>query len=48
MARIVDRVVDVMLSREGLQNATITLDTINEADMMARARTREEITNLES
>lgn len=48
MARIVDRVVDVMLSKEGLQNATITLDSVNEADAIARALTGEEITKRES
>lgn len=43
MARAVDSVVDAMLSKQGLQNATITLDTVHEADAMARALTREEI-----
>ncbi|AKS45940.1 1-deoxy-D-xylulose 5-phosphate reductoisomerase [Octadecabacter temperatus] len=48
MARVVDRVVDVMLSREGLQNATITLDSVNQADSMARALAVEEIAKIES
>jgi 1-deoxy-D-xylulose-5-phosphate reductoisomerase len=48
MARIVDRVVDVMLSKEGLQNATITLDSVNEVDAIARALTGEEIAKRES
>jgi 1-deoxy-D-xylulose-5-phosphate reductoisomerase len=48
MASIVDRVVDVMLSNEGLQNATITLDSVNEADVIARALTGEEIAKRES
>ncbi|AGI72248.1 1-deoxy-D-xylulose5-phosphate reductoisomerase Dxr [Octadecabacter arcticus 238] len=48
MARIVDRVVDVMLSNEGLQNATITLDSVDEADAIARALTGEEIAKRES
>jgi 1-deoxy-D-xylulose-5-phosphate reductoisomerase len=48
MARIVDCVVDVMLSKEGLQNATITLDSVNEADAIARALTGEEIAKRES
>lgn len=48
MARIVSRVVDVMLSKEGLQNATITLDSVREADAMARALTGEEIAKQES
>jgi 1-deoxy-D-xylulose-5-phosphate reductoisomerase len=48
MARIVDRVVDVMLSKEGLQNATITLDSVKEADAIARALTGEEIAKRES
>jgi len=48
MASIVDRVVDVMLSNEGLQNATITLDSVNEADAIARALTGEEIAKRES
>ncbi len=48
MARIVDRVVDAMLSREGLQNATMTLDNVYEADAMARALTGEEIAKRES
>ena len=48
MARIVDRVVDVMLSKEGLQNATITLDSVNAADAIARALTGEEIAKRES
>jgi 1-deoxy-D-xylulose-5-phosphate reductoisomerase len=43
MARAVDAVVDVMLSRQGLQNATITLDSVQEADAMARALTAEEL-----
>ena len=46
MAHVVGRVVDAMLSREGLQNATITLDTVREVDALARIRTAEEITNL--
>lgn len=46
MAHVVGRVVDVMLSREGLQNATITLDTVKEVDALARSRTAEEITKL--
>jgi len=41
MARSVDSVVDAMLSREGLQNATITLDSVSEVDAMARALTCE-------
>ena len=48
MARIVDSVVDAMLSREGLQNATITLDSVNQADSMARALAGEEIAKIES
>lgn len=43
MAQAVERVVDVMLSREGLTNATITLDSVNEADAMARALTVEDL-----
>ncbi|MBU2993208.1 1-deoxy-D-xylulose-5-phosphate reductoisomerase [Octadecabacter sp. 1_MG-2023] len=43
MARVVQTVLDVMLTREGLQNATITLDSVREADAMARALTSEEI-----
>ena len=43
MARIAEIVVDAMLSREGLQNATITLDSVQEADAMARALSAEEI-----
>ena len=39
MARKVDACVDAMLSREGLQNATITLDSVQEADAAARAMT---------
>ncbi|MCF2904054.1 1-deoxy-D-xylulose-5-phosphate reductoisomerase [Octadecabacter sp. CECT 8868] len=45
MARVVQTVLDVMLTREGLQNATITLDSVREADAMARALTSEEITD---
>ncbi|SMX31061.1 1-deoxy-D-xylulose-5-phosphate reductoisomerase [Octadecabacter ascidiaceicola] len=48
MARVVNGVVDVMLSREGLQNATITLDSVNQADSMARALACEEIAKIES
>lgn len=48
MARIVDSVVDAMLSREGLQNATITLDSVNQADRMARALACEEVAKTES
>ncbi len=44
MARVVSQVVDAMLSREGLQNATITLDSVREADAMARAMTAQVIT----
>ena len=43
MARAVDHVVDVMLSRQGLQTAAITLDTVQQADAEARALTREYI-----
>ncbi len=43
MAQAVNRVVDVMLTREGLQNATITLDSVHDADAMARALTVEHI-----
>lgn len=43
MARAVDNVVDVMLSREGLQNATITLDSVTQADAAARALTTQTI-----
>lgn len=39
MARKVARCVDVMLSREGLQNATITLDNVQQVDASARALT---------
>ena len=46
MAHVVERVVDALLSREGLQNATITLDTVREVDALARIRTAEEITKL--
>ena len=48
MALIVDRVIDVILAREGLQNASITLDSVYEADAMARALTSEEIAKQES
>ena len=44
MAWAVDRTVDVMLTREGLQNATMTLDSVRDADAMARALTTEHIT----
>ena len=46
MARVVDSVVDVMLSREGLQNATITLDSVQEADRMARALSTEHLATI--
>lgn len=46
MARAVDSVVDAMLSDGGLQNATITLDSVTEADAQARARTSEHIAKL--
>ena len=46
MALAVDRVVDVMLTREGLQNATITLDSVQEADVMARALTAQYIAKI--
>jgi len=48
MARVVDSVVDAMLTTQGLQNATITLNSVAQADAMARALTGEEITKLES
>ncbi|MBT5296136.1 MAG: 1-deoxy-D-xylulose-5-phosphate reductoisomerase [Octadecabacter sp.] len=41
MARAVDSVVDAMLSRQGLQNDTITLDSVKQADAEARALTTE-------
>ena len=41
MARAVDSVVDAMLSRRGLQNDTITLDSVKQADAEARALTTE-------
>ena len=44
MAWAADRTVDVMLTREGLQNATMTLDSVRDADAMARALTTEHIT----
>lgn len=44
MARAVDSVVDAMLSREGLQNATITLDSVTQADVAARALTTQYMT----
>jgi len=43
MARAVERVLDLMLSREGLENATITLDNVQAADAMARALTCEDL-----
>ena len=43
MARVVERVLDLMLTTEGLQNATITLHSVTEADAMARTLTRTEI-----
>ncbi|MCF2870578.1 1-deoxy-D-xylulose-5-phosphate reductoisomerase [Octadecabacter sp. G9-8] len=43
MARAVDSVVDAMLSRQGLQNDTITLDSVKHADAEARALTTENI-----
>ena len=43
MARVVDSVVDAMLSRQGLQNATITLDSVTQADAEARLLTTENI-----
>ena len=46
MARAVAATVDVMLSRQGLQNATITLDSVAQADAEARALTAEKIAKL--
>lgn len=43
MARIVDATVDAMLTTEGLQNATISLDNVTQADALARVRAAEEI-----
>lgn len=43
MARAVDTVVDAMLTRQGLQNDTITLNSVTEADAEARALTTENI-----
>ena len=43
MAGVVEEVLDVTLSREGLQNATITLDSVHEADAMARRLTTDHI-----
>ncbi|PVA06174.1 1-deoxy-D-xylulose-5-phosphate reductoisomerase [Thalassorhabdomicrobium marinisediminis] len=45
MARMVDRTVDVMLTRHRLQNATITLDNVRDVDAEARARTCEDRAN---
>lgn len=39
MARAVAHAVDAMLSRDGLQNATISLDSVGKADAAARALT---------
>ncbi|MDB2369089.1 1-deoxy-D-xylulose-5-phosphate reductoisomerase [Octadecabacter sp.] len=46
MARMVDGVIDAMLSKQGLQNATITLDTVRNADAMARTLTSEKISKI--
>lgn len=43
MAPVVDRVLDTMLNGSGLQNATITLDSVQQADAEARARAADEI-----
>ena len=38
MAEVVERVLDTMSSRDGLENATLTLETVLEADHVARKR----------
>jgi len=46
MAQVVDCVVDDMITREGLKNASITLNNVQDADAMARALTVEHIAKL--
>ena len=43
MARVVEAVLDETLSREGLQNATISLDSVQHADAVARRAARARI-----
>ena len=44
MAQVVETVMDKMSSTDGLQNATVTLDTILQTDRLARIRADEAIT----
>ena len=44
MARVVETVMDKMSATDGLQNATVTLDTILQTDRLARIRADEAIT----
>lgn len=45
MARLVEQVLDTLVSREGLNNDVITLDTVHHADQLARRAGQEIITN---
>ncbi len=44
MAQVVETVMDKMSSRDGLQNATVTLDSVIDTDRLARIRAAEAIT----
>ena len=46
MARVVETVLDRMSARDGLQNATLTLDSVMETDRIARVRTAEAVAAL--
>lgn len=46
MAEVVGRVIDKMSSREGLQNAEMTLDTVEDVDRAARILAAEEINKI--
>ncbi|MEL6571009.1 MAG: 1-deoxy-D-xylulose-5-phosphate reductoisomerase [Pseudomonadota bacterium] len=46
MARVVDRVLTIMTTRDGLKNVQMTLDTVEQTDELARTRAAEVITEL--
>jgi len=46
MADVVDRTLNTMTSRDGLKNARMTLDTVQETDILARRRASEVIATL--
>lgn len=46
MARVVDKVLTIMTTRDGLKNVQMTLDTVEQTDELARTRAAEVMTEL--